>query len=79
MSEAVRVCLNQVLTRWIQDEGVTAVLKDICERLYLIANSPILPSVGVDNSRLNTVELENTRSNTVVLENNRPNRVEVEQ
>ena len=69
MSEAVRVCLNQVLTRWIHDEGVTAVLKDICERLYLIANSPILPVVGVDNSRLNTVELEN----------NRPNRVEVEQ
>ena len=69
MSEAVRDCLNEVLTRWIQDEGVTAGLKHICERLYLIANSPILPAVAVENSRLNTVALENSR----------PNRVEVEQ
>ena len=44
MSEAVRDCLNEVLTRCSQNEGVGEALRGICERVYHIVNLPILPA-----------------------------------
>ena len=57
MSEAVRDCLNQVLTRCSQEEGVTEPLRRICERVYHIVNLPIQPA-RIPRERHSSEEVE---------------------
>ena len=57
MSEAVRDCLNEVLTRCSQNEGVGEALRGICERVYHIVNLPILPA-RIPRERFSSEEVE---------------------
>ena len=58
MSDEMKGYLNEILTWWRQEEGVTAVLRNICERLQHIVNLPSQPAREIEYTRLPPEEVE---------------------